>query len=595
MMAIAATLCACNKEQTPGLDKSGETVSQASGSSIVFTATMEGAASSKATYDDTARCAAWETGDAITVNGSTGHALTSGASTMFSIVKSEEIRPSYISDGNTGCYGNNPASNLVDDGGTSTRWCVGTDQKAALNTHWNIAVSTGRPTVLKSIKLWNADNTAEFPNRIWQDIQVLGKLSSVTSEWTLIKSLAFINLAANNSGLAGEIAVNATVAYDEYRINIFNNKGDNYMQMADMKFVVSYPEIESPYTAYFPDELYSGGQTVLPKVITETWADGKFNMPMYARSNTTDLQFKNLCGVLKITVKNDVMAAVKSIRISSTNKAVSGKFHVDSNNAAVLDDPSAKGRSVTIQYTQAVTTSPEGTDFYVAIPPQTYQNLKIEIGDGVSDFRELVTKAGAQIVIERNKIYHITPASLTQPATTGTAKARIGGKDVDVNWVQLWAGGPKFATVNVGVGNVQNPKEFGGIYKWGGHSSDDYYTGTGSLTGSNDTATYLWGENWRMPTREEYLEIFNKCDFERYSLDGNLDYFSVSGRGDYSGNIIWFPSITTMMDFMYWTSSSDANQAWMFYCRRFYSTLAQREVESRSITSGARVRAVLNE
>lgn len=556
---------------------------------------MEGTPSSKASYDNTVRCATWEVGDGITVNGFTGHAVSSGASTMFNIVKSEEIRPTYVSAGNPGCYGNNPASNLVDDGGTSTRWCVGTDQKVLFADLWNIIVSTGRLTMLKSIKLWNADNTAEFPKRVWQDIQVLGKKSSVTDSWTTIKPASYINLVANNSGLAGEIAVNATDAYDQYRINIRNNKGDDYMQMADMKFVVSYPEMESPYTAYFPSNLYSGGQSVLPKFVTETWADGRFNMPMYAKSNTTDLHFKNLCGVLKITVKKDVMASVKSIRVSSSNKAVSGKFHVDSNNAAVLDDSSAKGKSVTVEYTQAVTTSSEGTDFYVAIPPQTYQNLKIEIGDGVSDFRELVTKTGADIVIERNKIYHITPSSLTKPATTGTAKARVGSKDVDVNWVQLWAGGPKFATVNVGVSNVQNVKEFGGIYKWGGHSSDDdYYTGVGSLTGSNDTATYLWGENWRMPTREEYLAVLDKCDIERYSL-GNLDYFSVSGRGDYSGNIIYFPSITTMMDFMYWTSSSDANQAWMFYCRRVYSTLGQREVESKSRTSGARVRAVLNE
>ncbi|MDO4824289.1 MAG: hypothetical protein Q4A08_09010, partial [Bacteroidales bacterium] len=41
-------------------------------------------------------------------------------------------------------------------------------------------------------------------------------------------------------------------------------------------------------------------------------------------------------------------------------------------------------------------------------------------------------------------------ASPTPSATTGTAKATIGGSEVDVKWVQLWENGPKFAEYNVG-------------------------------------------------------------------------------------------------------------------------------------------------
>lgn len=176
------------------------------------------------------------------------------------------------------------------------------------------------------------------------------------------------------------------------------------------------------YSAISPSSLSVGS---LPAEITEDY--GKFNMPMSAESLTTELEFYNICGVLAVTVKNDEkgLASVKSIKVSSKNLGVSGKFYATSNNNnppyAELENPSEdpSSHTLTITYTEAVTTGDDGKVFYAAIPPSPspslnpesqdipYQELKIEVSDGVNT-KSMTTREGYGITIERNKIYPIT-------------------------------------------------------------------------------------------------------------------------------------------------------------------------------------------
>lgn len=65
--------------------------------------------------------------------------------------------------------------------------------------------------------------------------------------------------------------------------------------------------------------------------------------------------------------------------------------------------------------------------------------------------------------------------TLTTGMTKGSAKNKLGD---DIGWVQLWAGGPKFATENVAE----------------------------KMTWTDATKTgdqYVWGANWRTPTKDE--------------------------------------------------------------------------------------------
>lgn len=406
--------------------------------SVVFTATMEGMPASKATLDADARCASWEMNDLISINGHTFIANSAGTSTVFSELT--EVRPVFVSSESAGYSDNELPDKLVDEAGTSTKWCANATHWNE-NKNWDIVVKTEKPVKLHSIRLWNGDDTNDYPDRRWMNVRVFGK-NTENEVWTEIKSYYNLDLAVNNGGLAGTLNVNATHEYEYYKVDVLSVFGEeNEMQMSDMKFVCvdngssqGLKETDAPFKAFFPATLSDGTTSELSAQIEENWADGKFNMPMYATSTTTDLSFKNLCGVLKITIKSNQIAAVKRIRVRSANKAVSGPFTVDANNAAVLSDASAVANTLTVTYSDAVSTDAAGKVFYVAVPAQTYQALKIELdADGNGFTTSMTTKAATDITVERNKIYPVTFAD--NAAIKGTAKATIDDEQVDVNWV----------------------------------------------------------------------------------------------------------------------------------------------------------------
>ena len=128
--------------------------------------------------------------------------------------------------------------------------------------------------------------------------------------------------------------------------------------------------------------------------------------------------------------------------------------------------------------------------------------------------------------------------------TTGTAKATIGGSEVDVNWVQLWENGPKFAEYNVGVTDGK-AESYGGYYCWGGSIDKDSKTahknGSDALTGTDDTATNLWGSAWRMPTKAELEALIANCDVE-WTTVNDFKGRKFTGKGVYASNSVFFPA-----------------------------------------------------
>lgn len=312
------------------------------------------------------------------------------------------------------------------------------------------------------------------------------------------------------------------------------------------------------YEAVFPTSFASwrsfGGSvslaTYLYPEIVETYQEGKFAMPMYAKSYDNSFAFKNLCGVLKIIVKNSQIKKVKSIYIKSSNQYLSGTVGIvqndDGSYKAVIQSDGGGKFDRKITYTTAVPTTPEGTVFYIAIPPNTSNGLTIKLSsDGKTFPVEMKTAAGRNIVIERNKIYPITFAG--DWGISGTATATIGGNDVDVPWVQLWKNGPKFAKYNVGVTDGKE-ESLGGHYTWGGNIDGEYgsYNEGTYLSGDSDTATKLWGDNWRMPTASELRALYDHCrtsndvTYTKETVNGQVGY-RFTGTGDYAANSIFLP------------------------------------------------------
>lgn len=125
-----------------------------------------------------------------------------------------------------------------------------------------------------------------------------------------------------------------------------------------------------------------------------------------------------------------------------------------------------------------LTASEPGT-FYIAVPA----GVKIAIFNGDTQL-----KATKDQGLTAGKYYTVT----TGPVS-GTAEATINNETKEIGWVQLWAGGPKFATQN-----VKDKMTFADATKTG----DDY----------------VWGKNWRTPTKEEMTLVNAKLDGHFYSI-----------------------------------------------------------------------------
>lgn len=164
--------------------------------------------------------------------------------------------------------------------------------------------------------------------------------------------------------------------------------------------------------------------------------------------------------------------------------------------------------------------------------------------------------------------------------TTGNASVSSSSGRTSCEWVQLWEGGPKWATFNVGAtitnyanltvgadatpfygyttdqAPYYNTANVGGLYAWNQpnyNGRQTTWTEDGITTGVADVATTLWGSNWETPTYEQLDTLRNSsygkttwtwCDGSttQYVPGCTLKGYKVSGVGAYADKCIFLPA-----------------------------------------------------
>ena len=126
-------------------------------------------------------------------------------------------------------------------------------------------------------------------------------------------------------------------------------------------------------------------------------------------------------------------------------------------------------------------------------------------------------------------------------------KNALTGTHENHEWVDLGLpSGLKWATCNVG---ALNPSDYGNYYAWGEINTKSEYDIENSVffkkqmcdIGGDpalDAATANWGGRWRMPTKDEFQELIDKCTWTWTTQDGNEGY-KVTGP---NGNSIFLPA-----------------------------------------------------
>ena len=132
---------------------------------------------------------------------------------------------------------------------------------------------------------------------------------------------------------------------------------------------------EGVYKAYYPVSLCNSGT---PTLGVQEYAAGRIdNLPMYAQSSGTDLQFYNLCAVLNLRLRG--AGTVTEVEVSSTEDWLSGPFEVKGSGTpsdgwyAQLTGGTGSSKTVTLNCTPGVgldAASP--SDFFIALPAGTY-------------------------------------------------------------------------------------------------------------------------------------------------------------------------------------------------------------------------------
>jgi hypothetical protein len=338
-----------------------------------------------------------------------------------------------------------------------------------------------------------------------------------------------------------------------------------------------------PFTAVYPHTAMMNDDDMIvfevPAVqnltVPGTFANGA--NPMLAYGMDDNLNFESLCGGLGVRLYGD--AHVSSITMMGIEgEKLNGQFEVYDMEELESDPYGDDGNNV-VTLTCDVTLTDEVTDFYAVLPVGVlHEGVIIEIFDGETMVGQIPYPEGHAAQVERNTIKSFPPVEVT-----------VGGGD-EHEYVDLGLpSGLLWATCNVG---AETPEEYGDYFSWGEttpkgyYSWDNYQYGDGSTitkyTGSDglttllpedDAATANWGNDWRMPTKEEFQELYNNTTVtwtQQNGVNGRL--FTAT-----NGNSLFLPaagfrSDSSLLDAggigVYWSSSlctGSPYNAWYFY------------------------------
>ena len=240
------------------------------------------------------------------------------------------------------------------------------------------------------------------------------------------------------------------------KVKVGNDKVESYYTFTNDGTVFTSTDAKQTteaanWCAYFP------GETISLANQSGDFADVAKN---YALAGATASATTGSDGLI-VTMK--AKAAV--LRIVGVDKGDCLDINVQTDGGYVLGlvaDKKTAGFSVQTSNTKvSLLSTPDAGVYYVVVPA----GVKLSVYKGNELIK--VTKAGG---LTAGKYY-----TLLTGKTKGSAENKLGET---IDWVQLWPGGPKFATENVAK----------------------------TLNWSEATAKgsdYEWGANWRTPTKEE--------------------------------------------------------------------------------------------
>lgn len=241
-------------------------------------------------------------------------------------------------------------------------------------------------------------------------------------------------------------------------VKVGNNEVESYYTFKNNGIVFESTDAlqttkAATWCAYFPGEIIElANQSGEFADVAKMYALAGATASATTGSDGLTVTMKAKAAVLRIVGVNKDEKLDISVKTADDGKYVSGLKAVKN----------SEGFSVETSDTKVSLLSKQGAGVYYVVVPA---GVKISVYNGTEPMKTTKEKG-----LTAGKYY-----TLKTGETTGSAANSLGK---DISWVQLWAGGPKFAKENVA-----------NKMKW----TDATKTG----------AEYVWGANWRTPTRDE--------------------------------------------------------------------------------------------
>lgn len=330
---------------------------------------------------------------------------------------------------------------------------------------------------------------------------------------------------------------------------------------------------EAPYRAVYPASAANDDGTVELPVVQVTEDGSLTGFPMYAQGSSTNLNFKNLCGVLRMRLQKSGVS-ITAIEVTGDIE-LTGDYNVIYSSGVPTLEYSGHGTKTTMMTCNTPQSIANQKDFYIFLPVHTFsEGMRIRIYSSDGGVCTKTVSAGNSVRIQRSKITTITlrnnsltfapdagalPGLFTinengdqvrfsqgnlQYTTLGTHEGALGS-----NMLGIWRFAPEqYEYVGEDNANISDTySKWIDLFGWGtGNNptlhSEDY----------NDYQTFVdWGENvvsnggnqsnvWRTLSNDEW-------DYLLYSRDNASEKMA-------SGNINGVGGVILLSDS--WTSPS---------------------------------------
>lgn len=281
--------------------------------------------------------------------------------------------------------------------------------------------------------------------------------------------------------------------------------------------------------------------------------------PMYAESEGSDLAFKNLCALIKISLSvpaENADVAIAQIIMETYDKPVFGPYTVVSD-AAVLSGTNVlpynriASRNGNSKFISAV------KDYYLAVPAGTYTDCEFILQANTKKFQNYRLKAGKTLNLQRNKLY--TLSFVVDDITTYSNLD--GANDQTANCYMIKSGAGKYQ-FKASKGNdfkyIEGIDHVGILWKSQNDQTDltdkivksvSYKNGyvrfeTSNNQGNAIIAAYnasneiLWSWHiWSMSTPASDVEISEGVNILDRNLGALASSYSVGSTGYYSSHL----------------------------------------------------------